>query len=203
MMLLARLDQDAAGREIRARNELDQLLDRRVRVLDQMQQRRAELVDIVRRECWSPCRRRCRTSRWRAGSGRRPAAPPAPARGRRSWGGSRRRSRRCRRAAPAATLVRRAFGVALGRRIIAVDVAEVALAVDQRVADGEVLGEAGQRVVDRLVAVRDGSRPWSRRRSWRTSGSRRRDRGPARAWRRGCAGARASGRRARRAAPGA
>ena len=47
-----------------------------------------------------------------------------------------------------------AFGVAHGGGVIAVDVAEVALAVDQRVADGEVLGEAHERVVDRLVAVR-------------------------------------------------
>ena len=46
------------------------------------------------------------------------------------------------------------FGVAHGRGVIAVDVAEVALAVDQRVADGEILREADQRVVDRLVAVR-------------------------------------------------
>jgi hypothetical protein len=38
--------------------------------------------------------------------------------------------------------------------VIAVDVAEVALAVDQRIALGEVLGHAHQGVVDRLVAVR-------------------------------------------------
>ncbi len=46
------------------------------------------------------------------------------------------------------------FRVALGRRVIAVDVAEVALPVDQRVAHGKVLGQAGKRVIDRLVAVR-------------------------------------------------
>ena len=46
------------------------------------------------------------------------------------------------------------FRVALGGRVIAVDVAEVALPVDQRVAHGEILREARQRVVDRLVAVR-------------------------------------------------
>ena len=59
----------------------------------------------------------------------------------------------------AATVGQAGFRVALGGRVIAVDVAEVALAVDQRVADGEVLGEAGQRVVDRLVAVRVDSCP--------------------------------------------
>ena len=47
-----------------------------------------------------------------------------------------------------------ALGVAHGGGVIAVDVAEVALAVDQRVAHREVLGEAHHRVVDRLVAVR-------------------------------------------------
>jgi hypothetical protein len=46
------------------------------------------------------------------------------------------------------------LGVAHGRGVIAVDVAEVALAVDQRIALGEVLGHAHQGVVDRLVAVR-------------------------------------------------
>ena len=46
------------------------------------------------------------------------------------------------------------FGVALGGRVIAVDVAEVALPVDQRVAHGEILRQTRQRVVDRLVAVR-------------------------------------------------
>jgi hypothetical protein len=45
------------------------------------------------------------------------------------------------------------FGVAHGGGIIAIDVAEVALPVDQRIALGKVLGEPHQRVVDRLVAV--------------------------------------------------
>ena len=46
------------------------------------------------------------------------------------------------------------LGVAVGGGAIAVDVAEIALAVDERVARGKVLREAHQRVVDRLVAVR-------------------------------------------------
>ena len=45
------------------------------------------------------------------------------------------------------------LGVAVGGGVIAVDIAEIALAVDQRIADGEVLREAGKRVVDRLIAV--------------------------------------------------
>ena len=46
------------------------------------------------------------------------------------------------------------FGVAVGGRIIAVDIAEIALAVDQRIARGEILREPHHGVVDRLVAVR-------------------------------------------------
>ena len=45
------------------------------------------------------------------------------------------------------------LGVAHRRRRIAVDRAEIALAVDQRQAHGEVLRHPHQRVVDRLVAV--------------------------------------------------
>ena len=68
--------------------------------------------------------------------------------------GSRRCPCRYRRAAACAILVRRDFGVAHRRRRIAVDRAEIALAVDQRHAHGEILRHAHQRVVDRLVAVR-------------------------------------------------
>ena len=46
------------------------------------------------------------------------------------------------------------LGVPVGRRRIAVDRAEVALAVDERVAHREVLREADHRVVDGCVAVR-------------------------------------------------
>ena len=45
------------------------------------------------------------------------------------------------------------FGVAVGSGIIAVDIAEIALAIDQRVARGEILREADHGVVDRLVAM--------------------------------------------------
>ena len=46
------------------------------------------------------------------------------------------------------------FGITVGGGIIAVDIAEIALAVDQRIARGEILREAHQRVIDRLVAMR-------------------------------------------------
>ena len=45
------------------------------------------------------------------------------------------------------------LGVAHGGGIIAVDIAEIALAVDQRIALGEVLGEPHQGVIDGLVAM--------------------------------------------------
>ena len=61
------------------------------------------------------------------------------------------------------------FGVAIGGGVIAVDVAEIALPVDQRIARGEILREAHHRVIDRLVAVRDGTSPSRRRRSSRIS----------------------------------
>ncbi len=46
------------------------------------------------------------------------------------------------------------FGVAIGGGVIAVDVAEIPLPLDQRIARDEVLRETHQRLVDRLVAVR-------------------------------------------------
>jgi len=46
-----------------------------------------------------------------------------------------------------------AFGVAHRRRVIAVDIAEISLAFDQRIADREILCQAHQRVIDRLIAM--------------------------------------------------
>ena len=46
------------------------------------------------------------------------------------------------------------FGVAVGGRAIAVDIAEITLPVDERIARGEVLRETHQGIVDRLIAVR-------------------------------------------------
>ena len=46
------------------------------------------------------------------------------------------------------------FGVAHGGRGVAVDAAEIALPVDEGQPHGEFLGEAHQRVIDRLVAMR-------------------------------------------------
>ena len=46
------------------------------------------------------------------------------------------------------------FGVPHGRGRIAIDGTEVSLAIDQRIAHGEILRHADQRIVDRGVAVR-------------------------------------------------
>ena len=46
------------------------------------------------------------------------------------------------------------FGVAHGRSIIAVDIAEIALPLDQRIARGEILREADHGVIDRLITMR-------------------------------------------------
>ena len=45
-----RLDDDAARRKIRTWDKFDEFFDGGVRVLDQMQQRRAKLIDVVRRD---------------------------------------------------------------------------------------------------------------------------------------------------------
>src|SRR3546814_11404835 len=45
------------------------------------------------------------------------------------------------------------LGISHGGGVIAVDIAEVALAVDQRIALGEILGEPDHGVIDRLVAM--------------------------------------------------
>ena len=46
-----------------------------------------------------------------------------------------------------------AFGVAHGGGVIAIDIAEIALALDQGITQGEILGQAHQRLVNREVAM--------------------------------------------------
>ena len=60
-------------------------------------------------------------------------------------------------------LLQAALGVAFGRRRVAVDGAEIALTVDQRQAQRPGLCHAGERVIDRRVAVADGIYPSRRR----------------------------------------
>ena len=150
---LARLDQDAAGREVRPLHQVDQRLDAGVRRLDQMQQRVAQLAGIVRRD-------RARHADGDAGR----------AVGQQVGEAARQHDRLLGRAVVVGPEVdgilvdagqqrlghlgEARLGVTHRGRVIAVDIAEVALPLDQRIAGGEFLGEAHQRVVDRLVAVR-------------------------------------------------
>ena len=91
------------------------------------------------------------------------------------------------------------FGVAVGGGVVAVNIAEIALPIDERIARGKVLRETHQRVVDRLIAMRmeiahhvaDDLRRFLERRNW--------DRDPGSACRRECGDGRASARRAHRA----
>ena len=141
------------GREIRRRHELDQILDRDVRVREQRQAGVDRLGEVVRRDV-----------------GRHADRDP-----RRAVDEQVRQPRRQHRRFLLLAVVvgdeidrlafdvgeelggdarQPALGVAHRRRVVAVDRAEVALAVDERVAHREVLRHPHQRVVDRGVAVR-------------------------------------------------
>ncbi len=149
----ARLDQQAAGREVRAFHEIDQGLDARVGRPDQMQQRIAELAGVVRRD--------------RAGHADGDAGRAIGQQVRKAAGQDDRLLGRAVVVGPEVDgvlvdagqqglgdLGQPRFGVAHGGGVIAVDIAEIALPFDQGIAGGEILGEPHQRVIDRLVAVR-------------------------------------------------
>ena len=146
-------ENDAAGREIGARHDLDQVVDGYRRVVDHRHAGVDHLAQIVRRNV--------------GGHADGDAAGAVDQQIREA-------RRQHHRLALIAVIIglevdrilvdvveqrhRRlgqpALGVAHGRRRIAVDRAEIALPVDQLQAHGEVLRHAHQRVVDRLVAVR-------------------------------------------------
>ncbi len=144
---------DAGRREIRRRDDLDQLVDRRFRVAEQMLARVDDFVQVVRRDVG---RHADRNTRRAVDQQVRDA---------------RRQDRRLHFVAVVVRLeidrflvdvgeqlvadLRHAnFGVTHRRGIVAVDRAEVALPVDQHVAQREVLRHPHDRVVDRRVAVR-------------------------------------------------
>jgi hypothetical protein len=145
-----------------------QVVERPPRVAAQLQRGGAELARHCAAGWRSPCRPRCPPRRSPAGSGRPREGPAAPSPRHRRWRGSRPRSPRCLREG-LRDLGQPRLGVAHGRGVIAVDVAEIALALDQRVARGEILRLAHQRLVDRAVAVRVVLCPSRRRRCGRTS----------------------------------
>ena len=148
-----RLDDDAAGREIGPGHEVEELLGRRLRMRDQVERRVAELGGVVRRD------RRRHADR-----------DPLRAVGEEVREGRREHDRLLLLAVVVRAEIDRVlldafeeeprdlgharFGVALGGRVVAVDVAEIALPVDERVALREILRHAHERVVDGLVAVR-------------------------------------------------
>ena len=143
---------NARRREIRRRNQFDQLVDRRFRVAQQVQAAINHLIEVVRRNvCRHPHRNPGRTVDQQVGNARRQN-------GRFSFG---------------AVVVRLEidgflvevgqqfvgdlreadFGVTHRRGVVAVDRAEVALAVDQHVAQREVLRHPHDGVVYSSVAV--------------------------------------------------
>ncbi len=146
------LHDNAAGREIGAGHEGDELLGCRARMVDQIERGVAQLLGIVRRD----------RGRHAHGNARRAVGEQV-----------RERRREDDRLLLGAVIglakidrvlvdpVEQArcdpgklgLGISHGGGVIAVDIAEIALAVDQRIAHREILGEAHQRVVDRLVAM--------------------------------------------------
>ena len=148
-----RLDDDAAGRQIGPGHQIDQLVGGGVGELNEMQRRIAQLARVMRRDV-----------------GRHADGDARGAIGEQVGEIGRQHRRLLLAPIVVGTEIDRVLvdaveqaggdlgqpclGVAVGGRVIAVDIAEIALPVDQRIADGEVLGEAGKRVVDRLIAVR-------------------------------------------------
>jgi hypothetical protein len=148
-----RIDNDATGRKIRTLNVFEQRSAARVRIIDQEQRGVEKFGGVVRRD-----------------RGRHADGDALRAVGQKIGERRRQHHRLLAGAVIARAEIDRVFvdavdqqacdlrqprlGVAHRRRIIAVDVAEIALAVDQRIALGEVLRQPHQRVVDRLVAMR-------------------------------------------------
>ena len=162
------VDDDAAGREIRSLDPFQQRLRLGVGLVDQMQRGVAELGGVVRRD--------------RGRHADRDALRAIGEQVRKSAG---QHDRLFRLAVVIgaeldAVLVdaveqqlrdvgHARFGVAIGGRIIAVDIAEIALAVDQRIARGEILREAHHARRRSTGRHADGTSPSRRRRSWRIS----------------------------------
>ena len=147
------LDQQAARRKVRTGHQIDQLRIRGIREFDQMQQRVAQLMGIVRRDAGRHADRdtgRAVRQQVREGRGEddrlaflavigRPEVDRIFVDPLKQRLGDRRQPR---------------FRVSHGRRVVAVDIAEIALAVDQRKAHREVLRQTHQCVIDGLVAMR-------------------------------------------------
>ena len=145
-------DQNAAGRKVRSRHHLDQFRDRRIRELQQVQQRRTYFIEIMRRNIGGHADR---------------DAGGAVAKQIRHAGGQQDGF------FLGAVIVfaeidrvfvdpfehgdrivgQPGFGVPHRGGVIAVDIAEIALPFDQRIADGKILGKPDHRIVDRNVTM--------------------------------------------------
>ena len=146
-------EDDAAGREIRPGNDVDEFVDAERGIVDQRDAGVDHFAEIVRRDVGRHADgdaagavdqqvRKFRRQNRRLAS-----------RNCRSSAGNRRCPCRYRRA-PRAPIGQARFGISICRRRIAVDRAEIALPVDQRHAHGEILRHPDHRIVNRLVAVR-------------------------------------------------
>ena len=143
----------AAGGKIRAGHEMEQRVDARLGVDDQIERGVEQFRDIMRRDaCRHADRDALRAIRQQVGHGRR-------------------QHDRLQRVAgiivapvdrvlvdplqqEAGEIGQARLGVAIGGGVIAVDIAEIALALDEGIARGEILRQPHQRLVDRLIAVR-------------------------------------------------
>ena len=147
------VDDDAAGREVRTRHELGHRFGVGARMGDEVERRVAEFGDVVRRD-----------------RGRHADRDALRAVGEQVRNRGRHDDRLLGVAGVVVAPVDRIFldalheetgdvghprlGVAVGGGVVAVDVAEIALPLDQRVARGEILRQAHQGLVDRLIAMR-------------------------------------------------
>ena len=143
---------DAAGGKIRALDEFEQAAVLHVGIFDQRHQRAAQFAQIVRRD-----------------GGRHADRDAGRAIGQKIGKGGGKHHRLFVFAVIGGAEIDRvfvqpfqqrlgrfgeaAFGVAHGGGVIAIDIAEIALAFDQRIAQGEILGQAHQRFIDRQVAM--------------------------------------------------
>ena len=150
---LGRVDQHAAGGKIRARHDVGQRRIADCRIVEHPQQRAAEFPGVVRRD-----------------RGRHADRDAAGAVGQQVGEGAGQDHRLLLGAVVGGAQIDRVlvqplqhrlrdgghprFGVALGGGVVAVDVAEIALPVDQRIAQRKVLRRAHQRVIDAEFAMR-------------------------------------------------
>ena len=151
--LLGRVQDHAAGREVGAVDPLEDLLQRQLAVVQQGDQRVADFLEVVRRDVRRhadrdprhPVDQHVRVLRGEHDRlvGRGCIVGPVVDRLIAQLAQQRLGDRR-----------EPALGVTEGGRRIAVDRAEVAVAVDERMPHAERLRHADQRIVDRLVAVR-------------------------------------------------